>query len=67
MPLDSDPDMFADVPISQWETVMPGYVACVDEPGSHYWKQLSNCKALNLPVPNIPFPHDNKRSEYHGY
>jgi hypothetical protein len=47
-PLRSDPDKFADVPISQWETVMPGYVACVDEPASYYWKQLSDAfpKAL---------------------
>jgi hypothetical protein len=47
-PLRSDPDEFADVPISQWETVMPGYVACVDEPASYYWKQLSDAfpKAL---------------------
>jgi hypothetical protein len=47
-PLRSDPDKFGDLPISQWETVMPGYVACVDEPASHYWKQLSDAfpKAL---------------------
>ena len=47
-PLRSDPDTFADVPVSQWETVMPGYVACVDEPASYYWKQLSDAfpKAL---------------------
>jgi hypothetical protein len=169
MPLRSDPDDFADVPISQWETLMPGYVACVDEPASHYWKQLSAafpealvilsvrdtdswwasmaaldeyyeeemrrpdlitaerrefldfvgaiypdwqaglsedtersffelhnrrvlehaerhqsfnerflvwspqegwepvCRVLGLPVPDIPFPHENKHSEYHGY
>jgi hypothetical protein len=169
MPLRSDPDTFADVPVSQWEAVMPGYVACVDEPASYYWKQLSDafpealvilsvrdtdswwasvlaadqyfekelkrpdlitterrkfldfvtaiypdmqdgpsenteraffeshnrrvleyaerdrhfnqrllvwraedgweplCNALDLPVPNFPFPHDNKRAEYHGY
>ncbi len=30
------------MPVSQWETVMPGYVACVDEPASYYWKQLSD-------------------------
>jgi len=47
-PLRSDPGEFADVPISQWEAVMPGYVACVDEPASYYWKQLSDAfpKAL---------------------
>ncbi len=169
MPLRSDPDEFEDVPISQWEKVMPGYVACVDEPASYYWKQLSDvfpealvilsvrdtdswwafmaaleehyeeemrrpdlitaerrefldfadaiypdwqeglsedteraffelhnrrvlahaerhpsfnerflvwrpqegweplCRALGLPVPDVPFPHENKRSEYHGY
>jgi hypothetical protein len=168
-PLRSDPDTFGDMPISQWEMVMPGYVACVDEPASYYWKQLSNafpkalvilsvrdtdswwasmvtlekhfeeewkrpelitaerrefhkfvdaiyphlqsgpsediervffeshnrrvlehaerdqrfnqrflvwrpeqgweplCKALDLPVPNAPFPHKNKSAEYHGY
>ena len=169
MPLRSDPDEFGDVPISQWEKVMPGYVACVDEPASYYWKQLSDafpealvilsvrdtdswwasmaaldehyeeemrrpelitaerrefldfvdaiypdqreglsedieraffeshnrrvlehaerdqsfnqrflvwhvqegweplCKALDLPVPDLPFPHKNKRAVYHGY
>jgi hypothetical protein len=41
-PLRSDPDKFGDMPVSQWETVMPGYVACVDEPASYYWKQLSD-------------------------
>ena len=25
------------------------------------------CNALGLPVPNISFPHKNKRAEYHGY
>lgn len=40
-PLRSDPDEFGDMPVSRWETVMPGYVACVDEPASYYWKQLS--------------------------
>jgi hypothetical protein len=168
MPLRS-PEGFRAVPVSQWETVMPDYVACVDEPASHYWKQLSDvfpealvilsirdtdawwasmvaleehyeeemkrpelisaerrafldfteaiypewnegisenvekaffeshnrrvlehaqrdpdfnqrflvwraregweplCKALDLPVPDVPFPHENKRAEYHGY
>ena len=28
------------IPKSQWEKLMPGYVACVDEPASYYWKQL---------------------------
>ena len=169
MPLRSDPDAFRTVPISQWEKLMPGYAACVDEPASHYWKQLSDvfpealvilstrdtdswwasmaaleayyeeemkrpelitaerraflaftdaiypewrdgvresveraffeshnrrvlehaerderfkrrfltwraqdgweplCEALDLPVPGVPFPHENKRAEYHGY
>jgi hypothetical protein len=169
MPLRSDPDRFEDIPTSQWEKVMPGYVACVDEPASYYWKQLSDafpaalvilsvrdtdswwasmaaleehyeeemrrpdlitaerrefhdfvdaiypdwqeglsedreraffeshnrrvlehaarhpsfnerfllwrpqegweplCRALDLPVPDVAFPHENKRSEYHGY
>jgi hypothetical protein len=168
-PLRSDPDAFEELPISRWETVMPGDVACVDEPASYYWKQLSDafpaalvilsvrdtdswwasmlrseehyeeeikrpelisaerrkfldfsdaiyphlrtgpseateraffeshnrrvlqhaeshekfrrrflswraeqgweplCEALGLPVPNIPFPHENKSAEYHGY
>ena len=168
-PLRSDPDRFGDMPVSQWETVMPGYVACVDEPASYYWKQLADafpealvilsvrdtdawwasvlkveeyyeeemkrpelisaerrafnrfadaiyphlqsgiseqvekaffeahngrvlehaerdrafarrfllwraeqgwepiCNALGLPVPEIAFPHENKRAEYHGY
>jgi hypothetical protein len=169
MPLRSDPDKFGEVPIPEWEKVMPGYVACVDEPASYYWKQLSDafpevlvilsirdtdswwasmaaietrfeeemrrpdlltaerraffdfvnaiypdwqegvseeteraffelhnrrvlehaerhpsfnerflvwhpregweplCRALELPVPDAPFPHKNKRNEYHGY
>ena len=169
MPLRSDPDEFGDIPISRWGTLMPGYVACVDEPASLYWKELSDafpkalvilsirdtdswwasmaaleehyeeemrrpdlitaerrefldfvdaiypdwqeglsedtegaffalhnrrvlahaerhpsfnerflvwrpqegweplCRALGLPVPDVPFPHENKRSEYHGY
>jgi hypothetical protein len=25
------------------------------------------CQALDLPVPRIPFPHKNKRAEFHGY
>lgn len=168
-PLRSDPEQFGEMPVSQWEEVMPGYVACVDEPASYYWKQLSDafpkalvilsvrdtdpwwtsmvtvdeyfekelerpefisaerrkfhkfvdaiypywqsgqseaiektffeshnrrvlehaerdpsfnrrflvwrpeegweplCKALGLPVPDKPFPHENKGAEYHGY
>ena len=163
-------DTARSVEISQWESLLPGYVACVDEPASYYWKQLwesfpdalvilstrdpaswyesvksitrqirdeksqsdrltpqrreyldflyalypnldqedstreedigyfiehnekvvsyaeSNgefskrllvwrpgdgwepiCEALGLPVPDIEFPHSNRRSEYHGY
>ncbi len=169
VPLRSNHDRFEDIPISRWETLMPGYVACVDEPASLYWKQLSHafpkalvilsirdtdswwasmtaidehyeeemrrpelitperrefldftdaiypdwreefsedvekaffeahnrrvlehaerdpsfnrrflvwrpgdgweplCRALELPVPDVPFPHENKRAEYHGY
>ena len=29
------------------------------------WKPI--CDALNLPLPDLPFPHKNRRSEYHGY
>jgi hypothetical protein len=29
------------------------------------WEPI--CDALNLPVPGIPFPHRNRRTEYHGY
>ena len=29
------------------------------------WEPI--CDALNLPVPDISFPHSNRRSEYHGY
>jgi hypothetical protein len=169
MPLRSDPDQFSTLPIARWESVMPGYVACVDEPASYYWRQLSEvfpealvilsvrdtgswwrsmvaierhfeeemkhpelitperrefhefgdaiyphqaaglseevettffeahnrrvlehaekdakfrkrflvwrpqdgwkplCKALDLPAPEMPFPHENKSAEYHGY
>jgi hypothetical protein len=158
-----------EVPASQWEMVMPGYNACVDEPASFYWLPLSKafpealiiltvrdtetwwssmhaliehrqqewadpesispermkflefedavygddeslsdeavnkgrferhnravldyaqqhesfkqrllvwnvkegwepvCQALNLPVPDMPFPHANKRADFHGY
>jgi len=42
MPLRSNPDTFRAVPSSEWETLMPGYVGCVDEPASFYWKPLSD-------------------------
>ena len=29
------------------------------------WEPI--CAALNLPVPDVPFPHKNRRTEYHGY
>jgi hypothetical protein len=29
------------------------------------WEPLY--RALDLPVPDAPFPHENKRTEYHGY
>ena len=61
MPLRSDPAEFADVPVSAWEKVMPGYVACVDEPASYYWKQLADA------FPEVSFPHKNKSGEFHGY
>jgi hypothetical protein len=162
-------DMSVSVPATRWQSLMPGYIACVDEPASYYWKQLWQafpdalvilsvrdpvswcesmksiggqlkaekkqlegmtaarreflefvyalypeieeessrqedieffeehngkviafaeqneefkkrllvwqigdgwepiCNALNLPEPDIPFPHSNRRSEYHGY
>lgn len=161
-------DMHGPVSISQWECLLPGYIACVDEPASYYWKQLWEafpdavvilsvrdsaswwesvesiikqiekeesqpeqitetrreyleflhalypdlgdqsreesiaffeehnqkifafaehnerfkqrlliwrphdgwepiCDAIDLPVPDVPFPHRNRRSEYHGY
>ena len=28
------------IPVSEWEFLMPGYTACVDEPAAHYWRQL---------------------------
>ena len=155
------------IPSSRWDALMPGYVACVDEPAARYWRQLAErfpeapvilslrdtdawcaslmhvieewdkeiaagglseerrdffafmdvlyreemdlkpddfkalydahnqrvldlaeedeafkerlvvwrieegwepiCTALSLPVPDIPFPHKNKRGEYHGF
>ena len=30
-----------EIPGSKWKTLLPGYTACVDEPGSYYWRQLS--------------------------
>jgi len=41
MPTASAAESAADVPVSRWETMMPGYVACLDEPVNMYWKQLS--------------------------
>ena len=168
MPKWNAADMSTSVSISQWQGLLPGYIACVDEPASYYWKQLweafpdalvilsirdsaswwesvknvaqqimeersqpermtkarrefleflyaqypdlgelsreesiaffeehnrkviayaeqnegfkrrllvwrardgweSICDALNLPVPDIPFPYRNRRYEYHGY
>jgi len=32
---------------------------------SEGWEPI--CQSLNLPVPDIPFPHKNRRNEYHGY
>lgn len=29
------------------------------------WEPI--CAALDLPVPDTPFPHSNRRTEYHGY
>ena len=29
------------------------------------WEPI--CKTLELPVPDLPFPHKNKRGEYHGF
>lgn len=29
------------IPASQWERLMPGCVACVDEPAAYYWRQLA--------------------------
>ena len=29
------------------------------------WEPI--CRALDLPVPDFPFPHANKASEFHGY
>ena len=29
------------------------------------WEPI--CAALDLPVPETPFPHSNRRTEYHGY
>jgi len=162
-------DVSESVSNSQWERLLPGYIACVDEPASYYWRQLWEtfpnalvilstrdsvswwesiqsitrqikeekrhpdrmtesrreyleflytlypeideestqeedikffeehnrkviafaeqneefgkrllvwqardgwepiCDALNLPIPDIPFPHSNRRTEYHGY
>lgn len=40
-PMRSAPKPIAAVPASHWERLMPGYVACVDEPACFYWKQLA--------------------------
>ena len=32
------------IPENTWNGLLPGYVACIDEPGSYYWRQL--CEAF---------------------
>jgi hypothetical protein len=29
------------------------------------WEPI--CRALGVETPDTPFPHENKRAEYHGY
>jgi len=166
-PITANEEPFTEIPASRWDALMPGYVACVDEPAARYWRQLAKlfpdapvllslrdtdswcaslmhvieewtkelaagglseerqaffdfmevlyreemelkaddfkalydahnqsvldhaeedeafkkrlvvwntgdgwepiCTALGLPVPEIPFPHRNRRGEYHGF
>lgn len=40
-PVGPSPREYAAIPVSRWESLMPGYVACVDEPASLYWKPLA--------------------------
>ena len=41
LPIDTKPGDMPEVPISQWQLLMPGYTACVDEPSAFYWLPLS--------------------------
>jgi hypothetical protein len=166
-PITADGELPTEIPASRWDVLMPGYVACVDDPAARYWRQLAGlfpdapvllslrdtdswcaslmhvieewekelaagglseerqaffdfmsvlyreemelgaedfkalydahnrsvldlaeqdeafkkrlvvwnmgdgwepiCAALDLPVPEIPFPHKNRRGEYHGF
>src|SRR5210317_1762627 len=41
LPIETAPQDLPGVPASRWQTLMPGYIACVDEPASFYWLPLS--------------------------
>ena len=41
LPLDTEPEVMPEVSIAQCQSLMPDYIACVDEPASFYWLPLS--------------------------
>ena len=41
LPLKTEAEDMPEVSVSQWQLLMPGYTACVDEPASCYWLPLS--------------------------
>ena len=55
-PFGDPPREYGGVPASQWEALMPGYVACVDEPTSIYWKPLSEAFPKALVVLSLRDP-----------
>ena len=41
LPFDTEPGAMPEISVSQCQLLMPGYIACVDEPASFYWLPLS--------------------------
>jgi hypothetical protein len=45
-----------------WERFLAGYGAGVDAPFANCWEPI--CRALGVPVPDRPFPHENSTASY---
>ena len=41
LPQVTEPEVMPEVSVTQWQLLMPDYIACVDEPASYYWLPLS--------------------------
>jgi hypothetical protein len=41
LPLNTEPEAMPEISVSQFQLLMPDYIACVDEPASFYWLPLS--------------------------